>query len=520
MDPRLRMIEGANPADEQQILSALDDPTIKVLLPAGTPDWRHQLLAVTLVDLLGRLFGRIDIQCDPQAPADPALPPGPALLAERLQQVREHGCGPTSPGDATITIAIGPTTEPADLHLDGAGWQSYLGTAASRLEGDEARKVPVGAMVAAARGGAQIFALLLKGLLPDWPIPGSDYFSALTYGTAPDPQGEPSLPPIGALDAVLVGGGSVGGAAIDLFAHTPGLGGDLAVVDPQALQDHNFVRAILATRAAASAHEAKVDVAAAALAHRDGLTVDPQRVLISEYVASRPRQAPLPLVLCAVDSPGSRRSIQDCLPLELVNAACSRDEVMISGHRTDDGPCVCCLHMRETMDGQSIRVRLIAQATGLNFGQVIMWMIQKVPLDAQALRFIEERTGRPQGALKAYAGNTLDELWDQQLRYGATVVLAAGGAQAAVAAPWVTALAGFMLAAEALKAAGDAEYRSFRLGPDREPPGLHYAEATYASPANALLTIPERWPGTECLCGSPRRLRLLRERHGLADPAK
>jgi hypothetical protein len=73
---RLRVIQRSGSSNESDLLSILDAATIRVLLPAGEVSWRHQVLAEALVDLLSRLFPRLDIVCDPKAPAAADLPPG------------------------------------------------------------------------------------------------------------------------------------------------------------------------------------------------------------------------------------------------------------------------------------------------------------------------------------------------------------------------------------------------------------------------------------------------------------
>lgn len=514
-DRRLRLIQSGSESQQEAILAALDDPTIRIVLPPE-PNISHQLLVLTLVDLLARLFPRIEVPCPPELRADPALPPGASGLAERLREARSHGCAPLPTGEPSFTIAIGRSGAQADLHVDGRGWQSYLGTEPSRLPDQPEKTIPVGPLVAACRAAAHTFSQLLTGLLPPRELPVSDYFSALTYRTAGDPLRETADASPGRLEAVLVGAGSIGGALVYLLARVPGIAGALSIVDPQSLDEHNLDRAILATAADTLTKAEKATVAASALAHLSDLDVDPGVETIAEFLASRPREDPLPLVCSAVDTLSSRREIQDCLPLKLINAACSPQEIMISGHRTDDGPCVCCLHMAQVLDAENVRARLISRDTGVVFMQVVVWMIQRAPLDPQAIRVIETNTSRPAGSLAPYAGRTIEELWSEQFMYGATKVGTEGGAVAQVAAPWVTALGGFLLAAEALKAAAGEELAAFRLGPHRDPPGLRYVEAVHASPRFADLSVPARWEGSECLCNSPRRLRLLRERYGLS----
>jgi hypothetical protein len=513
-DPRLRVTQrGA--VDEQELIAALDDPTIRVVLPDGTPHTEHQILALALVDLLGRVFPRIEIVCDPDAPAATQLPPAVGQsLRGRLEQARSHGAiDPMDIREATLTIAIGRDTN-ADLYVDGGGWQSYVGREASKLAHPAGSTIPVGPLAAACRGAGQVFALLLLDLFGPAQAPERGYSSALTFATGDEPVQEPQLSPIGPLDAVLVGGGSVGGAAVYTFARVDGLAGELVVVDPQRLEGHNFDRALLATREVVKRKAAKATVAADALAHlAPALDVRGERGTIADHVAAGQREHTLPLVLCAVDSPEARRSVQDCLPLELINAACRPGEVQISGHVTDEGPCVCCLHMPDVMDSDQIRARLIAEATGLAFMTVVGLLIADPPalLDELTIKSIEIKTGRDPGALGGYVGRRLDELWHEQLLYGGATV-SAGGTTAVVAAPWVTALAGVLLASEALKAAGGPAYADLRLGPNPGSPGVRYAEDPYVGAPFAQLTRPERY-GSECLCRSPRRLRLLHQRY-------
>lgn len=170
------------------------------------------------------------------------------------------------------------------------------------------------------------------------------------------------------------------------------------------------------------------------------------------------------------------------------------------------GPLRLCLHIEQILDTRTIKARLIAGATGFNFEMVVMLMIKPEAFTEQHLRAIERHNGMPDGALQDHAGCTLEELYDSRLQYGATPVETDGGGVIAVAAPWVTALAGFLLAGEAIKHAAGSPLE----------PGTKVEEAAYASPEHRLITRAPRWHGSECLCRSPRRARLIIQRYGLA----
>lgn len=519
-DRRLRVIQRGAEGGEDELVAVLDR-TVRVTLPSDTPALRHQLLALALVDLLGRLFPAIEVVCAEDAEADPGLPEGEPLLLARLEAVRRHGGEPKqAEGEPAVTVAVGPgAVAGADVYADARGWQSYVGSQPSRLPPDDSSDVPIGPLIAACRAANQVFQLMLGDRLaqPTHPVESS-YASALTYESGEAPFDDPYLPSPTRVDAVLVGAGSIGGAAVYLLARVAGLTGEIDVVDDDVLAEHNPDRAILATDTLAKQGAAKVAVALAALAHLAGLKARPHQERFETFVGSRPRSAPLPTVLSAVDSVSSRREIQDAVPLEVIDAACGLEQISCSGHRTNNGPCVYCLHVGNVLDAQRIRYRLIAEATGFAESVVIPLLVQETPLTEQHLRAIEAYRREhgetiPVGAFDSYRGRTLETLYREKFLYGEALVTTEGGGQAAVAAPFVTAVAGFLLASEALKAAAGPDYAPYRLGPTGR--ATMYRENPWGSPTNALLLNPPRWPTHECLCRSPLRLRILAELYGL-----
>lgn len=520
-DRRLRVMAGTV-EDGEKVIALLDNSTIRVDLLPGTVPWRQQVLAIALVDLLGRLFPRLDIRCDEETRTHPDLPSGPERLQDRLAEAARNGGLPAlAPTAPVITVRVGAMLPEDDapgqgllLHVDGGGWVSYNGTQPSQLPDGPWEAVSIGSLAAACRAAGQAASLVLGSETTTESIPPTVYASALTHSSseAPLPDEASATGAAPELHAVLVGAGSIGGAAVYALAHTPGLAGTLVVTDPQRLEEKNLDRALLATTALAAGEPFKVEVVKDALAHHGALEVTPWPKRLEEWVSSRPRTQVLPLVLTAVDSRDSRRSIQDCLPLDLVNAACNPIEIHLSGHRTGQGPCVCCLHMEEVLDAKAVRSRLLQAATGLNERMVLQYLASDLPMQAMVVRGIERHRGLAPGSLSQYEGRTLEELRVGHLLYGATPVRTSTGT-VAVAAPYVTALAGVLLAGEALKAATPG-LDVFRLGPTG--PHIKYAENPLAGASRAVLTNPPPWPGSECLCRSTRRLRIMRQRYGLA----
>ena len=527
-DPRGRVIRRGvrGEVGDDEILRHCDATTIEVRLAEGHPAFATQCVAAALVDLLCRVFPRIAVSCDPQAVRHDSLPGTSNRLAEHLNTVRSHGVAPLAAQAASLVIQVGPGADPADLYVDGDGWQAYLGREPSRLPvTDRDERVPFGPLTAACRATAHAFVAVMHPFVAASSPPQSVYWSALDYRWGIDPLQVEHVVGTSTLDAVLAGAGSVGGAAAYAWRRTRAIDGHVHAVDPQNFEDHNFDRALLVTRAVAEAGGDKPDLIANTLADHSSLTCTPHTMDMRGFVAGRPRAQPLPLVLCPVDSPEQRREVQDCLPLEVINASVSPERAVVSGHRTGDGPCVMCLYAAGMLHRESVRYRVISRITGWPELRVIEYVAGAKPLSPFDLRDFERVQRLPTHALDDYQGRTLDELYDERLLYGGVQIKTSTGGELVVAAPWVTALAGFLLAAESFKA-GHPALQTRRLGPRRSPAGNHYQESPYASPELLTVLTRERFPGsyedphgrmvTEfCLCASPRRRRLTMERYGL-----
>lgn len=509
-DP-IRIVFG-DEADSEELRSKLARPISIRLCDGG--DWNQQLLLLTLVDLLRRVLPRVEVDLDDEnVPAHSKLPPGPATLRARINEVSAFGreVGVDAGEQDALKVLVGANADqqasaPA-LHVNGRGWASFVGTEPGAISVDEGLN-PIGPLTAACRAAAAIVGRLLGE---------TDTLAARAYWDALDPRAPMATAPerepatLGRrVEALLMGCGSIGGAVAYAFARTPGIGGELILLDDQALEDRNLAKAILARPDDVAAGRNKVDVAADELGFHRDLILTPRVKTLANHVAERPRAEPLPLVLCAVDSIESRRELQDSLPLEVVNGACDGADAFVSGHITDAGPCVYCLHIEQVLDSAATRIRLIEGTTGMPARAAAELIEKRVPLSATHLIKIERYRGLKNGALARYLGETLDQLYESELRYGEQHLDLAQGTRVAIPAPWVTALVGFLVAAEALKY-GHPNLQAHRLGPAGES-GLRYHEHV-GEPSGIVTNLPPRFPGQECLCNDERRLRLMHERY-------
>lgn len=514
--------QGRGDLDPAEVVGRLDTMIVAVVIGTGdAPALAAQITALTTVNLLARLFRRLVIVVPADCVADPRLPfaAGPlgealAAFARRVHPDVHVTLEPEIPeGACTLRIAANPTaSDQADVYCWGAGWLARVSRDpfSAPTDGDDTN--PIGPLIAAALGAAEVFKVVFGDCLPD-AAPAEDVrFSALTY--APDaceigpPLGDVALP-----DTVLAGAGSIGSAFLWGLAHLRSARGHLAIVDPDSLAAHNPDRAILALDDAALRGLPKAgwarDVVAPQVPHLD---IDAHECTIREYIDTLPPEYTLPLAVSAVDSVEGRRDIQDALPQRIVNASTGPSRVEVSRHEGfgGDGPCLYCLYLPELLERAPIR--LWAARTGFDDPKDIAEMMMPENgrrLTAGNVRGVERHNGLEPGTLSRYEGRPLPELLADDRWYSQALVPTADG-QALITTAFVSALAGFLLLAEAVKEAVPA------LAPHRLR--RIYEQGLLGVP-NGFVQLGERDKTGYCLCHSPFRRDLYRRKYGdIASP--
>lgn len=518
VDGRLRFVRGlrqdGSTLTEEALLRRLDQTPIAVVLGRDAAGrLTTQVTALTAVNLLARLFRRLTIVAPDSVGVDARLPfiegpLGPALagFAGRVHADVRAAAGP-APADA-LSLHVGDTAGPAgprDVYCCGAGWLARVADRPVPVTAT-ADENPVGPLIAAAMGAAEVFKHVFGDVLTRVMHAEDLAFSALTYQVGDKDPG----PPMARLrlpETVLVGGGSIGSAFLWGLAHVGRAEGALTVVDPDALELHNPDRAILVLDDAAARGLEKAPWAVEAVRARlPGVAMRPFVGTIRAYVDTLDPDYTLPLAISAVDSIESRRDIQDALPVAILNASTGPTNVEVSRHGAlREGPCLYCLYLPDVLVRS--RVQLAMARTGFGQKDVAGLLVPDGRrLTPDNVRGIERHNGLAPGSLHAYHGRSLAELLDDHLWYGQAPVQLEDG-QALVTTAFVSALAGFLLMAELLKAADPA------LAPHRL--ARIYQQDLLGVP-NGFVYAGDRDATGYCVCYSPLRRRLWREKYGHA----
>lgn len=519
IDGRLRFVQALGldrgELHAEELVRRLDQTPITIAVGPTAETFDTQTTALTAVNLLGRLFRQLRIVAPNEVAVHPQLPfvqgkLGPALVAfaQRVHadvQV-ELAIAPGTDG-VTLYVASGDgPTRAGHVYCAGSGWLARVSRQPVVVEAGSGGN-PIGPLIAAALGAAEVFKIVLGAALPAVEPAEDVAFSALTYRVATHDVGpslrEPRLP-----DTTLVGAGSIGSALLWGLAHLRRARGALTIVDDDHLEDHNPDRAILVLDDTAARGLEKATWAQEMVQPwLPELAIRSFPGRIRTYVDTLPPDYVLPLAISAVDSIESRRDIQDALPYHILNASTGATKVEISRHDgLGSGSCLYCLYLPDVLARSPIELAMAR--TGFSARDVAEMLIPGSGrlLTARNVRGIASHNHLPDDALRHYVGHRLDELLRDQLWYSQAAVSLDDG-QALVTTAFVSALAGFLVLGELLKEA-DPSLAPYRLG--------HLYE-------QELLSVPNEfvYPGTRdetgyCLCHDIRRRRLYHQKYGVA----
>lgn len=513
-DPRFAFVDGVSSASTAELRDRLGGTVVLIeVTPNALATFPGQVLAYQLATLAARLFDRIELVGDEGAPVHRhlSLLSGAFLPALRNLVPTLRPLTPEPRNGRTVRVVIGePARDDAtvDLFVGAVDWVALLSTSGPRPVREGIN--PCGALAAGALGAAEVFKVMFDGGLRGALRAADINLSLLSY-TAVAGEAlmcQPALPERAAIDAVLVGCGSVGCAFLEGVLLTPTLTGRLAAVDNGVFDLRNPYKYALLNWAAAQGGGAKAEWARDQVAAHAASRYKARGFVgtANQYVASLAEEYRIPVAVSAVDTMEARLEIQDMLPGAVVNAGISGTLVEISSHDFGRGPCLGCLMMRQTME--SWNAEPIATRTGLRPERVRELIQGNRGITQQDINEIIAAGKIPMHLvleLEGYIGQPLLSFLNRMPYAEASVAAPEGGAQARVTTAFVSAFAGALLFGEFLKASIPA------LAPHRVDNS--YRQDLLGVPADGLFRYdrdPEGW----CACYSPFRLRVYQEKYG------
>ena len=388
----------------------------------------------TLMGLMGfseaeanqRLSARVTVSCGA----------GAEQFVGDIRQLLQRTVEVATPGEACdVELSIGcmPSTD-APVQLMAALSQDAL-VLQRRTNSD--RYADVAAIpgltrkIAACYAAGYVIGCAIGGQLDqDVPEQFCFKFAALELPTAP-------LQPIVLHDTVLAGGGGVANGFLWAAEELP-ITGELVIADPKTVRPGNCNRCLYFRPEDDGAFKAEL---LAVRFRRPGLTVVPFVGTVHEYCLSRPDQK-IRRVLTTVDSRAARRSIQDELPAEILDASTTdTSEVIVHSHRQpNSNACLSCIYAHIPAEDQ--RENHIAEALGITLADAK----KKVIDEELAGKLVAQHPDLHQAEL---IGMAIDTLF--KMKCGGGNLKTPAGKQAAAPFAFISNLAGALLALELVR---------------------------------------------------------------------
>jgi hypothetical protein len=497
-DPRVELSSLTGGGDAAPILGALDSVELVIEAPPERTRSREDQVALyNLVSLAARLFPHLELRLDPGVPADLA----PLATGDLLEELRAlHGDlapAPTAWPTHRFHLAWGMDPTGDGLAGDGAGWSYSVEPHHRPL----ARRggPALGAVAASSFLVAQTFGRVLTAAgigLAFHPTLG---FTAnlLDYALAEAPEvgGDAgrSLGP-----TALLGAGSVGSSAV-YAALLAGIGGGpLDLVDPDSFRDRNKLRYPILR---SGITDVKVTWLAE-LARGSALDIEPHEVDIQGFLEEFPEPPAIALAAVSVDTPEGRRDATDVLARTMLNAGVAGMQLHVARHGFTDGACAYCQYVDEqpTLSGS----QMLAEMIGLSVQRVIA--IRQLEGGVVSADDAEEMAAS--GRFHGKPPQAGERLQDVVRRIYAQAAVPTDTGPVLISTPYVSAMAGLLLVAEAIKE-GDPELHPYRLT------GRYDLDMSGEPPPFTQVTMRDQ--SGRCLCYSPFRRRAYKRLHGAPE---
>lgn len=396
--------------DEGRFRGKLQETPVGIAFDESILTPEGHTLAELLTRLLSRLYPRLVLLGPPDAVGQLAA------LSKEINPAIE-----ITDDEATVGISIGAVRDPFEttFYAGSAGWDALLSATRIRTTGDTEN--PFGAAVAACLAAANIFR---RVFLPDWKehVDESIRFSAWSLDRTDRPTRTRQASWHLSSDAVLVGVGAVGNAALWTLARAP-VDGTLHLVDPQRIELSNIQRYVLATRA--DDGRSKVELGASWSTR--GLTLLPHQLGLTEFLSRNGYT--WDYFLLGLDSARDRRSAQAALPRWIGNAWTQPGDIGVSTHPRfgEVGACVACLYL----PGGRLQNEDELVAAALSVPQLQMeirtLLYSGAPLQRGFLEVVAAAVNKPVETLLQFEGRSIRNLYVEGFCGGAVIPIGEAG---------------------------------------------------------------------------------------------
>jgi hypothetical protein len=477
-DPRIEFLaETATQAAAGDLAHRLDSTRVHVRATTAQP-----ALLLSLVNLLARLMPNVTVDAPSAHITVPVFGTGPLSDVAR-DTVRRARLATPAPAKRALIVDLGTGAPGGDLYVMSGPWTVWLANTPLAAPPGTGPAAVAASALAAAETFRRVVPELAGVRLGDEPF----VWNLLDYRCAPAPT-DPTPSPV---EAVCFGAGSVGSSLVYALL-LAGAAGQLTVVDPDRLSARNRLRYPLWLDGACRPKVCWLQAVSAGtrlavLGHQQSATAFIRDLPIA------PR-----LVVAAVDSVAARRDITDALAHTALNAGVDGLRFHVSRHRFGDNhACLYCPYVdtEAALDEPAVYQHL----TGLSSLRVRELLVG-APLTRNDLARMVQAGRLPPGTdTDQLEGGRVQDVARARLYGQARVQL--GDVRLAVSAPFVSVLAGAILAAELQKAHGAPARFQLDRRVDVDCSGF---------PAG-FTSQPPRDRSGRCLCHDPFRLEAYRQ---------
>jgi hypothetical protein len=327
--------------------------------------------------LLPRVAGRVEVQ----------IPDGLGSLEEEIRalvatawridalEADHYQDGIERDVQAILSVGFRSRQDLPWVTVNSNGWIARVAARGEELSRDTAQTNPVGALMAASLGVAEVFKLIYEVPVDVAPPITKSEFSLYDYSTSPSDPG-PSIPQhVSLADTLLIGAGAIGNGVALLLSQF-NLSGRLHVIDKQDYGTENFGTCVLLDRDDWIG-SSKAECLADWLKERSALQVSGEQGLIgSARSGLSVKSMNVDLVLNGLDEVPARHDAQFLWPSVLIDGGINAIGAGVVTHRLDhpEGACLRCTFSvlsRDEKVSQSIATGLSRSSLESDLGRAL-----------------------------------------------------------------------------------------------------------------------------------------------------